>query len=68
VSGDGAYLVVCAGQERSERVWLRAQVSEGKWVSSVRLLKGRGLENVVGERVVVGASTARDMGGRLGKD
>jgi hypothetical protein len=43
-------------------------VSEGKWASSVRLLKGHGLENVVGERAVVGASMARDVGGRLGTD
>ena len=43
-------------------------MSRGKWASVVRLLKWCGLENVAGERVVVGASTARDMGGRLGKD
>jgi hypothetical protein len=43
-------------------------VSEGKWASSVRLLKGRGLENVAGERAVMGTSTARDVGGRLGTD
>ena len=42
-------------------------MSEGKWASSVRLLKGRGLENVAGERAV-GASTARDVGVRLGTD
>jgi hypothetical protein len=56
----------CAqGKRGGERVRLRAQVSEWKWASSVRLLKGRGLKNVVGERVVVGTSTARDVGGRL---
>ena len=43
-------------------------MSEGKWASSVRLLKGHGLKNVAGERTVVGASTARDVGGRLGID
>jgi hypothetical protein len=31
------------------------------------LLKGRGREKVVGERAVVGASTAGDVGERLGK-
>jgi hypothetical protein len=41
-------------------------VSEEKWASSVRLLKGCGLENVADERAVMGASTARDVGGRLG--
>jgi hypothetical protein len=30
------------------------------------LLKGHGLENVAGERVVVGMSTVRDVGERLG--
>jgi hypothetical protein len=43
-------------------------VSEGKWASSVRLLKGRGLENVAEERVVVRASAVRDVGERLGMD
>ena len=59
----------CEQSERGvERVWLRAQVSGGKWASGVRLLKRCGLKNVAGERAVVGASTARDMGGRLGMD
>jgi hypothetical protein len=56
------------GKRGGERVRLRAQVSKGKWASSVRLLKGRGLKNVAGERVVVAASTVRDVGGRLGTD
>jgi hypothetical protein len=54
------------GKRGGERVRLRAQVSEEKWASSVRLLKGCGLENVADERAVMGASTARDVGGRLG--
>jgi hypothetical protein len=33
-------MVACARQERGERVRMRVQVSEGKWASSVRLLKG----------------------------
>jgi hypothetical protein len=37
---------------------MRAQISRGKWASGVRALKGRGREEVAGERVDVGASTA----------
>jgi hypothetical protein len=43
-------------------------MSEGKWASNVRLVKGYELENVAGERAVVGASTMRDVGERLGMD
>jgi hypothetical protein len=63
-----SYLVACVERERGERVRLRAQVSRGTWASDVRLLKRRGLENVAGGRAVMGASTARDVGGRLGMD
>ena len=51
-----------------ERVRLRAQVSGGKWASGMRLLKRRGLKNVAGEHMVMGASMTRDVGGRLGTD
>jgi hypothetical protein len=34
-------------------------MSRGKWASVVRALKGRGREEVAGERADVGASTAR---------
>jgi hypothetical protein len=43
-------------------------VSGQEVASSVWLLKRPGLENVARERAVVGASTARDVGGRLGTD
>jgi hypothetical protein len=42
------------------RLW--AQVSRGKWVGGARGLKGKGRAEVAGERVDIGASTARDMG------
>jgi hypothetical protein len=66
-----SYLVACAERERGrERVRLRAQVSGGggEWASGVRLLKRHELENVAGKRTVMGASTTRDVGGRLGMD
>jgi hypothetical protein len=56
------------GKRGGERVRLRAQVSEGKWASNMWFLKEHGLENVAGEHVILGASTARDVGGRLGID
>jgi hypothetical protein len=68
VSGSGATWSRPQSERGGERVRLRAQVSRGKWASAVRLLKWCGLENVAGERVVVGASTARDVSGRLGMD
>jgi hypothetical protein len=43
-------------------------VSGGKWASGVRLLKRLGLENMAGEHAVMGASTTRDVGRRLGMD
>jgi hypothetical protein len=33
-------------------------MSRGRWASGMRGLKGRGREDVAGERAVVGASTA----------
>jgi hypothetical protein len=68
VSGDGATWSRAQSERGGERVRLRAQLSGGKWASGVRLLKRHGLENVAGERAVVGASTARDVGGKLGTD
>jgi hypothetical protein len=38
----------------------------GKWASGAQGLKGRGHEEVAGERADMGASMARDVGGRLG--
>jgi hypothetical protein len=68
VSSGGATWSRAQSERGSERVQLRAQVSGGKWASGVRLLKRHRLENVAGERAVVGASMARDVGGRLGMD
>jgi hypothetical protein len=68
VSGGGATWSRAQRERGGERVRLRAQVSGGKWASNMRLLKRRRLEKVAGERAVVGASTARDVGGRLGMD
>jgi hypothetical protein len=47
------------GERGGERARLKAQVSRGKWVSWVWALKGRGREEVAGERADVGVSTAR---------
>jgi hypothetical protein len=51
-------LVHVQGKEGGERAQLRAQVSRGKFASRVRALKGRGREEVAGERADVDASTA----------
>jgi hypothetical protein len=52
-------LVRVQGERGGERARLKAQVSRGKWVSWVWALKGRGREEVAGERADVGVSTAR---------
>jgi hypothetical protein len=41
-------------------------MSGGKWASRARGLKGRGHAEVARERTVVGASTAGNVGARLG--
>jgi hypothetical protein len=41
-------------------------MSRGKWASGARDLKGRGRVEVAGERTVMGASTAGNVGERLG--
>jgi hypothetical protein len=53
-------------RERGERARLKAQVRRGKWASGAWGLKGRGREEVAGERAGVDASTAGDVGERLG--
>jgi hypothetical protein len=70
VSGGEVTWSRAQSERGGERVRLRAQASggTGKWSSDVRLLKRHGLENMAGERAVVGASTTRDVGGRLGTD
>ena len=47
---------------------MRVQMSRGKWASGVRALKGRGRAEVAGDCADMGASTARDVGVRLGTD
>jgi hypothetical protein len=54
------------GEREGKRARLRAQMSEESGRPMCGLLKGRGREEVAGERVVVGASTTRGMGERLG--
>jgi hypothetical protein len=45
-------------EREGERVWQRAQMSEGRWASRVRAQKGRGHRDMAEERADVGASTA----------
>jgi hypothetical protein len=54
------------GERGGERAQLRAQMGRGKWASGARGLKGRGCAEVAGERTVMGASTAGNVGEMLG--
>jgi hypothetical protein len=54
------------GERGGERARLEAQMNGGNGRAVCGLLKGRGHENVTGERAVVGASTTRGVGERLG--
>jgi hypothetical protein len=58
VNSGGVAWLLAQGGRGGERAQMRAQISRGKWASGVRALKGRGHEEVAGERVDVGASTA----------